>query len=144
LSLSSQKYGFGIRDPEKKYSGSRIQGSKRHPIPDTDPPLYVVLMESLNDFWPSADRVWFGVQGIWNLIFTLSNLALFLFLPFAYLLCESEGFIGAKVRTTRFLTIVNSQLCMSGCSNKEWLKKVECQVILHIERGFSEKCPLSQ
>jgi hypothetical protein len=29
LSLSSQKYGFGIRDPEKTYSGSRIQGSKR-------------------------------------------------------------------------------------------------------------------
>jgi hypothetical protein len=27
---------------------------------------------------------------------------------------------------------------MSGCSNKEWLKKVECQVILHIERGFSK------
>jgi hypothetical protein len=44
-----------------------------------------------------ADGVWFGIQGIWNLIFTLSNLALFLFLPFAYLLCESEGFIGAKV-----------------------------------------------
>jgi hypothetical protein len=41
LSLSSQKYGFGIRDPgseirdpEKTYSGSRIQGSKRHRIPD--------------------------------------------------------------------------------------------------------------
>ncbi len=32
LSLSSQKYGFGIRDPEKTYSGSRIQGSKRHRI----------------------------------------------------------------------------------------------------------------
>jgi hypothetical protein len=29
LSLSYQKYGFGIRDPEKTYSGSRIQGSKR-------------------------------------------------------------------------------------------------------------------
>jgi hypothetical protein len=29
---------------------------------------------------------------------------------------------------------------MSGCSNKEWLKKVVCQGILHIERGFSEKC----
>jgi hypothetical protein len=28
LSLSFQKYGFGIRDPEKTYSGSRIQGSK--------------------------------------------------------------------------------------------------------------------
>jgi hypothetical protein len=24
----------GIRDPEKTYSGSRIQGSKRHRIPD--------------------------------------------------------------------------------------------------------------
>ncbi len=44
LSLSSQKYWFGIRylgseirDPEKTYSGSRIQGSKRHRIPDPDP-----------------------------------------------------------------------------------------------------------
>jgi hypothetical protein len=34
FSLSSQKYDFGIRDPEKTYSGSRIQGSKRHRIPD--------------------------------------------------------------------------------------------------------------
>jgi hypothetical protein len=34
LSISSRKYGFGIRDPEKTYSGSRIQGSKRHRIPD--------------------------------------------------------------------------------------------------------------
>lgn len=29
-------------------------------------------------------------------MFTLTNLALFGFLPFAYLLCESEGFRGAK------------------------------------------------
>jgi hypothetical protein len=28
LSLSSQKYGFGIRDPVKTYSGSRIQGTR--------------------------------------------------------------------------------------------------------------------
>ncbi len=39
LSLSPQKYRFGLRgseigDPEKIYSGSRIQGSKRHRIPD--------------------------------------------------------------------------------------------------------------
>ncbi len=27
----------GIPDPEKTYSGSRIQGSKRHQIPDPDP-----------------------------------------------------------------------------------------------------------
>jgi hypothetical protein len=44
LSLSSQKYGFGIwdpgpeiRDPEKTYSGFRIQGLKRHRILDPDP-----------------------------------------------------------------------------------------------------------
>jgi hypothetical protein len=41
LSLSSQKYGFGIRDPEKTYSGSRIQGSKRHPIPEPDPQHWI-------------------------------------------------------------------------------------------------------
>jgi hypothetical protein len=29
--------GSGIRDPEKTFSGSRIQGSKRHRIPDPDP-----------------------------------------------------------------------------------------------------------
>jgi hypothetical protein len=60
------------------------------PVPNPDG-------KNLTDLFQPADRVWFGVQGIWNLIFTLSNLALFLFLPFAYLLCESEGFIGAKV-----------------------------------------------
>jgi hypothetical protein len=41
LSLSSQKYRFGIRDlrsaiRKKTFSGSRIQGSKRHWIPDPD------------------------------------------------------------------------------------------------------------
>jgi hypothetical protein len=35
--LSSQKYGFGFWDPEKTYSQSRIQGSKRHQIPDPNP-----------------------------------------------------------------------------------------------------------
>jgi hypothetical protein len=34
LSKSSSKYGLGIRDPEKTHSGSWIQGSKRHRIPD--------------------------------------------------------------------------------------------------------------
>jgi hypothetical protein len=29
--------GSEIRDPEKTYPGSRIQGSKRHRIPDPDP-----------------------------------------------------------------------------------------------------------
>jgi hypothetical protein len=35
LSLSSQKYGFGMRDPEQTYSGSRIPdpGVKKAPDP---------------------------------------------------------------------------------------------------------------
>jgi hypothetical protein len=37
FSLSSQKYGLGIRDPEKTYfSGSWIKGSKKHRILDQD------------------------------------------------------------------------------------------------------------
>ena len=39
LSLCSEKQGFGIRDPKKTYSRSRIQGSKstQSRIPDPDP-----------------------------------------------------------------------------------------------------------
>jgi hypothetical protein len=37
LIFMNQNYGFGIRDPEKTYSGSRIHGSKIHRIPDQDP-----------------------------------------------------------------------------------------------------------
>jgi hypothetical protein len=70
---------------------------------------YLILIGNLTDLFQPADRVWLGVQGIWNLIFTLSNLALFLFLPFAYLLCESEGFIGAKVS----FPSVASDFCVS-------------------------------
>jgi hypothetical protein len=48
LSLSSQKYGFGIRDPKKTFSGSQIQGLKRHRIPDPDP---------LHCFWAEQHRI---------------------------------------------------------------------------------------
>jgi hypothetical protein len=34
LSLSSQKYGFGIRDPEKTYSGSGIPDPGIKKVPD--------------------------------------------------------------------------------------------------------------
>ncbi len=37
LKIWSWDPGSEIRDPEKIYSGSRIQGSKRHRIPDPDP-----------------------------------------------------------------------------------------------------------
>ncbi len=36
LKIWSWDPGSEIRDPEKTYSGSRIQGSKRHRIPDPD------------------------------------------------------------------------------------------------------------
>ena len=35
--LQNMVLGSGIRDPEKTHSGSRIQGSKRHRIPDPNP-----------------------------------------------------------------------------------------------------------
>uniref|UniRef100_A0A1B6K5F8 Protein LMBR1L n=1 Tax=Homalodisca liturata TaxID=320908 RepID=A0A1B6K5F8_9HEMI len=36
------------------------------------------------------------IQGLWNLVFLFSNVALFLLLPFAYLFLESEGFLGCR------------------------------------------------
>jgi hypothetical protein len=38
--------GSGIRDLEKIYSGSRIQGSKRHRIPDPDPQHWIMILGS--------------------------------------------------------------------------------------------------
>jgi hypothetical protein len=42
--------GSGIRDPEKTYSGSRIQGSKRHRIPDPDPQHCSSVRQSPYDY----------------------------------------------------------------------------------------------
>lgn len=36
------------------------------------------------------------IYGLWNYIFLFSNLALFVFLPFAYLFAESSGFFGHR------------------------------------------------
>ncbi|KAK3105671.1 hypothetical protein FSP39_003026 [Pinctada imbricata] len=36
------------------------------------------------------------IIALWNNIFLVSNLALFIFMPFAYLFTESEGFVGSK------------------------------------------------
>jgi hypothetical protein len=47
--------GSGIRDPEKTYSGSRIQGSKRHRIPDPDPQHRLYLFIDVTD--PLAERL---------------------------------------------------------------------------------------
>eukprot|EP00088_Acartia_fossae_P048935 TRINITY_DN5359_c0_g2_i1.p1 TRINITY_DN5359_c0_g2~~TRINITY_DN5359_c0_g2_i1.p1 ORF type:complete len:522 (+),score=113.51 TRINITY_DN5359_c0_g2_i1:309-1874(+) len=62
-------------------------------------PISTISNEILLHYPKSWYMKWLNsslIQGIWNLMFTLTNLALFVFLPFAYLLCESEGFIGAR------------------------------------------------
>ncbi len=54
--------GSEIRDPEKTYSGSRIQGSKRHRIPDPDPQhwkkSYFVAILMVTD----EERIWSRIQ----------------------------------------------------------------------------------
>jgi hypothetical protein len=75
LSISSLKYGFGIRDPGKTYSGSRIQGSKRHRIPDPDPqhwleyrnPAIFCSYISMMVWRPAND---FCTHGSWNKIYS--------------------------------------------------------------------------
>jgi hypothetical protein len=47
-SLWFQIYGFGIRDPEKTYSGFRIPESKRHRIPDPQHCLVLVGEEGVH------------------------------------------------------------------------------------------------
>ncbi len=49
LSTSSLKYVFGIRDPEKAYSGSRIQGSKKHRIPDPEHCTKALTVKPMED-----------------------------------------------------------------------------------------------
>jgi hypothetical protein len=68
LSLSSQKYGFGIRDLEKTYSGSRI-GVKKAPDPGSGsaalphclfkklmviPPIYLIVINTIK--WGTVKR----------------------------------------------------------------------------------------
>ncbi len=64
-------------------------------------PISTISNEVLHRYPDSWYIKWLNgslIQGIWNLIFLLSNFCLFLFLPFAYLFCESEGlpFFGHK------------------------------------------------
>ncbi len=49
--------GSEIRDPEKTYSGSRIQGSKRHRILDPDPQHWLKTKAKLEPSYP----LWFIV-----------------------------------------------------------------------------------
>lgn len=57
-------------------------------------PISTISNEILHRYPSSWYIEWLNsslINGIWNLIFVLSNTCLFLALPFAYLFCESEG-----------------------------------------------------
>jgi hypothetical protein len=56
LSLSSRTYGLvsGIRDPGSGKNLSRIQGSKKHPIPDPDTQQWNITVSI--DWWFSVSR----------------------------------------------------------------------------------------
>jgi hypothetical protein len=55
FSICSQIYGFGIRDPGPEKNLSRIQGSKRHRIPDPDPQHWNI--DTILDLWGGEDPV---------------------------------------------------------------------------------------
>ncbi len=56
LSPSPQKYGFGIRDPRSGKNLFRIQGSKRHRIPDPDPQHWFFQRLNCGSQFPSRCR----------------------------------------------------------------------------------------
>lgn len=62
-------------------------------------PVSILSNEVLTLYRDSLYVQWLNlslVQGLWNIIFLLSNLSLFVGLPFAYLFTESEGFPGSR------------------------------------------------
>ncbi|GAB1867457.1 Protein LMBR1L [Camponotus japonicus] len=54
------------------------------------------------------------IQGLWNHVFLFSNLSLFVFLPFAYLFTESEGFEGHKKGVMARVYETMTVLCLLG------------------------------
>jgi len=62
-------------------------------------PFSVVTNEVLLIYPDNYYMQWLNeglVQNLWNNVFVLSNMSLFLLLPFAYFFTESEGFSGSK------------------------------------------------
>ena len=67
-------------------------------------------------------------------MFTLTNLALFACLPFAYLLCESEGFIGQYSNYIRFSSGF-PQVRLRSLQVIIWLSSGSPQVLLRFSSG---------
>jgi hypothetical protein len=51
-------YCLGIRDPEKTYSGSGIQGSKSTRIPDPDPQHFGIVGSGIQDLGQGREKIW--------------------------------------------------------------------------------------
>ena len=47
------------------------------------------------------------ITGLWNHVFLVSNLSLFIFLPFAYFFTEAEGFSGSRKVKPVFVSFFN-------------------------------------
>ncbi|XP_006819669.1 protein LMBR1L-like [Saccoglossus kowalevskii] len=74
-------------------------------------PISIVTNEVLLSYPNSYYVKWLNeslIHGLWNQIFLFSNLALFILIPFAYFLTESEGFAGSKkgIRARIYETLV--------------------------------------
>ncbi|KOC68425.1 Protein LMBR1L, partial [Habropoda laboriosa] len=54
------------------------------------------------------------IQGLWNHVFLFSNMSLFVFLPFAYLFTESEGFVGYRKGVMARVYETVTVLCLLG------------------------------
>lgn len=62
-------------------------------------PLSIISNEVLLHYPDSYYIKWLNdslIQGLWNHVFLLANVAIFILLPFAYLFSESSGFLGHK------------------------------------------------
>ncbi|CAG9765397.1 unnamed protein product [Ceutorhynchus assimilis] len=62
-------------------------------------PISIVANEILVNYPRSYYIKWLNaslIQGLWEYVFLFSNLSMFVFLPFAYLFTESEGFFGHR------------------------------------------------
>lgn len=74
----------------KWLNSSLIQGTYTTSEPNAE------SMSSINNIQSLIFSFFFCVPGLWNHVFLFSNLSLFVFLPFAYLFTESEGFVGHR------------------------------------------------
>ncbi|KAG5899167.1 hypothetical protein JTB14_029002 [Gonioctena quinquepunctata] len=81
-------------------------------------PVSIIANEVLVNYPNSYYIKWLNsslIQGLWNYVFLFSNLSLFMFLPFAYLFTESEGFFGHRKGIMARVYETFTVLALLGC-----------------------------